>query len=207
MPVADASHKGESMVQARSLVLTSVLVFAACAESSAVEVDLSEFGVASFVRDGSAHHLRDAGGRSIGRVDIATRELRVELRGTAATLGWDDATGTASCNGHSFTVARRAGESWELTSQPGTTLEACGDALNVAEAVAAHAGADVPWRGHVITSALLASDCVSTWVFGSSCSSCRNAACRATNGNNPCAVDSSSCDSGTTYTTCTACFQ
>jgi hypothetical protein len=203
-------------MQIHSLAFTLLVgsSLAACAGDEAVDLDLSQHGVASVVRDGDGYALRDGDAQIIGRVVAQDGELRASLHGSDASLTWDASTGTAGCNGQSFVIARGDAKGWALVRPEGASLAACGDSLNIAETLAARDGITLPWRDHLIVSEqqfevpLDLGTCVSTWVMGSSCSSCYNAACQADRGDRPCAQSgSASCDSGTVYTTCNICFQ
>lgn len=201
------------------ITLAGLLALAGCDAEPPVDnhgaleaIDLTRFGVEDIVADADGYELRDADGAPIGHVAVdggdAGAEFDVTLRDSAAEVDWDDAQASMRCDaGAPMTV--RAGEAgWSAPVQAGgDDLHACDDALEVGFLVARAAGLTPPWAAELEDPvAFRFGGCmtVSTWVGGSSCWSCAQAAgegrcsgCYETGG---------SCSSGTLYTTCSHTF-
>jgi hypothetical protein len=198
------------------ITLAGLLALAGCdaepaavdSQAASVRVDLTHFGVHAVVSDGDGHELRDADGNAVGRIAIhgasAEAELDIVLHDHTVEVDWDASAAAMRCDGGAPLTVRAGSDGWTTPVQEaGDDLNACDDALLVGFEVARAAGVDPPWAAELETDVAFRSACmtVSTWVAGSSCWSCAQAAAHGRCAG--CDETSGDCSSGTLYTSCT----
>ena len=201
-----------SRLHCGALSIVGVLAIAGCdpapdASSAATRIDLTRHGVHEIVAADGGYDLLDAGGQEVGRVvlhdDDAAGQLDVSLHARSAEVDWTDAGAAMRCDGGAPTTISAGGHgSFDAQQTAGDDLQACDDALLVGFEVARAAGLTPPWDNETADDVSFRANCqtISTWVGGSSCSACANAA--ALDRGPGWVWSSGSCDSGSIYTTC-----
>ena len=176
--------------------------------SASERIDLVRFGVHEVVAADAGFDLLDADGRAVGRVALhdggVAGQLDVTLHARTAEVDWTDADAAMRCDGGAPTTVAVGANGWSDAQQTaGDDLQACDDALLVGFEVARAAGVTPPWAVEGADDGSFRSNCqtISSWVGGSSCQSCANAA--ALDRGEGWVWSGGSCDSGTIYTTCT----
>jgi hypothetical protein len=179
-----------------SLVLIAAAALGACDEagdtsSRSLDVDLQRFGIDQVLAGDGEYELLDAEGVRIGtargRVEATDVTLQIELADQAAALSWSPQDLDAACIDDGGTLASDDG------------VDACASAVTVAARIAEAEGSTPPFADDD-EFRLAPGGCttVSTWVGGSSCSSCRQEAELALPGT----IVGGTCSSGWIYTTC-----
>ncbi|HEU0035229.1 MAG TPA: hypothetical protein VFQ53_31605 [Kofleriaceae bacterium] len=172
-------------------------------------VDLSSDGVARAIDRGDMIALLDKHGATVGRVTIEPGSIAVTLGDRDGSIIWDEVTARAGCDRGLTVIAGATSTGWTM-ADPSTVIAApgCDRVLAVGERVASALEVTLPWRDLAEVQGLCTN--VSTWVWGSSCSSCYTEACQQyTGGSCNLAVGehtSGSCSSGSVYTSCSHTF-
>ena len=191
-------------------------------ELRAVEtLDLSRFGIDAVVVEGDGFALLGPDGDAVGHVALddarGIADLAVQLDGREASVSWTDAQAALRCDGGELVVASADGDAWQPDGDGELAPSACDDALAVGFEIATAAGVAPPWadgyeQGDRFRMApgpntqYGVCSTVSTWVGGSSCWNCAQAAHDAF-GRGPGWVETSStCSSGTLWTSCSATY-
>lgn len=188
------------------------------------ELDLSRFGVEEIVADDGGYALVGAGGRALGRVDVDTvdgvTDLDVEFGARSAEVTWSDDHSALRCDGEVPVLTSPGADGW-TPERATATSGACDTALELGFAVATATGAAPPWADQFtgepvetqpfrwyeeIEQTAPVCSTVSTWVGGSSCWNCAQAASQAFGRGPGWYETSSSCSSGTLWTSCSATY-
>lgn len=186
-------------------------------DSRAIEsLDLSRFGVEEIVAKDGGFALLDADGQRLGHVAVGLGDdetvIDVDFDGRSAEVSWNDGQSELRCDGEETLVAGADGDAWE-PQDAGTS--ACDEALELGFTVATAEGATPPWAEAHENEWRMAPgpntsygtcSSVSTWVGGSSCWSCAQAASSAFGRGPGWTEVSSSCSSGTLWTSCSATY-
>jgi hypothetical protein len=213
-PVRSHTHHDlRSRLHCGALSVVGVLAIAGCDPAPATDVagaaeriDLTRHGVHEIVAVDGGYDLLDADGLAVGRValhdDGAAGQLDVSLHARTAEVDWTDAEAAMRCDGGAPTTISAGEHGWADAQQTaGDDLKACDDALLVGFEVARAAGLTAPWDYEAANDVSFRNcQTISTWVGGSSCSSCASAA--ALDRGPGWTWSGGSCDSGTIYTTC-----
>lgn len=181
------------------------------------QLDLSRFGVDAIERDDDGFALLDPAGDPVGHVAIddarGITDMTVSLHGHAAEVSWTDDAGSLRCDGGELVAQSTAGA--DAAGGDAAHTAACDDALAVGFDLADAAGIAPPWTAQAEGDAfrleeieMIGGVCstVSTWVAGSSCWSCAQAARNAFGRGDGWYETSSSCSSGTLWTSCSATY-
>lgn len=189
-------------------------------------LDLSRFGVEEIVADDGGYALVGAGGRALGRVDVDTidgvTELDVEFGARAAEVTWSDDHSALRCDGEDLVVAAPGADGWMPERATATDgAGACDTALELGFELATATGATPPWAEQFtgepvetegfrwleeIEQPAQVCSTVSTWVGGSSCWNCMQTALQVFGRSPGWYETTSSCSSGTLWTSCSATF-
>ncbi|MFO0634376.1 MAG: hypothetical protein U0168_16140 [Nannocystaceae bacterium] len=181
------------------------------------QLDLSRFGVDAVEVEDDGFALLDPDGDAIGHVAIddarGITDMTVSLAGHAAEVSWTDDAGSLRCDGGEL-VSQSTADATASTGEAAGTA-ACDDALAIGFEIADAAGIAPPWTAQSEGESFrleeleqVAGVCssVSTWVAGSSCWNCAQAARNAFGRGDGWYETSSSCSSGTLWTSCSATY-
>jgi hypothetical protein len=193
------------------------------AERAAENLDLSRFGVERLVADDDGFALLDAADQELGRVAVhtvdGTTELDVQLGERVAEVTWSDAGSALRCDDARRLEQSNGGEPWAPQRATTDGGNACDDALELGFEVAVASGNAPPWADQFeavddedfrwledVEQPEQVCSTVDTWVGGSSCWNCAQAAHDAFGRGAGWHETSSSCSSGTLWTSCSATY-